>query len=531
MNLRDKIGQRIVVAFKGTEVTPQVRRVITECRAGGVILFSHNIESLEQVRRLNQGLQQLAKENGLLPLIISVDEEGGRVTRMPLDGMELIAPSQMAQGAADKAAVRDCALSTARRLSYLGFNLDYTPVLDVNNNPANPVIGTRSYGSDPQTVAELGEEAVTAFIAEGVAPCAKHFPGHGDTDVDSHLGLPIVNKSLDELCKLELVPFQKAVAAGIPAIMTAHIIYPQIEPDKLPVTLSPFFLGEEGILRREFGFNGVIFTDALVMNAIADSYGLEEASVIALKAGADIVMPLGPIEAQISCYQTMLQAAERGEIEIEASLSRIMTLKEKFCQPFVQAEKAFNYKQEEETMTAVARRSLTLLRNQNRILPFVSGKFRNPLLIDFEPANLSAVEERRKHYGLTLYNLLARKLPELSMKTIFPIFADEQAERIMRAIEGNDAFIIVCRNTSRNPRQAELVQQLLRLNQPTVIIATRDPYDLEVFGADALVATYAEPNSSLRALAGLLAGEFSPQGRLPVDLPSLAERGAGLNDF
>lgn len=528
MDLRDKVGQRLVITFRGPELTPEAARLIVDCRVGGVILFGTNIESLAQVRQLNLQLQQLAAANNLPPLLISLDEEGGRVTRMPPDGADFTAPSQMAQAAAGGEAARLCAVANARNLRRLGFNVDYAPVLDVNNNPANPVIGTRSFSSNPDIVAEMGAAAIAGYLAEGVAPCAKHFPGHGDTDVDSHLGLPVVGKSMAELQALELLPFRRAVQAGVPALMTAHITYPEIEPENLPATLSPFFLSENGLLRRELGFQGLIFTDALRMQAIYDRYGLEEGSRLALVAGADIVMPLGSIESQYACYETIVKAAEQGQFEIEASAARIAAFKQRFCLPPLPLD---DLSAELADLSSVARRSLTVLRNRDGLLPFLSGKFQRSLLIHFEPMRLSYVEAKKQPEGPNLYSLLYEKLPELQHVSLPALFAEEESAQALQAASASDALIILARSASRLENQTDLIRRLLELKRPVAFVAALDPYDLAAFDAAALVATYAAPLVSLRALAGLLTGEFPPQGHLPVDLPGLAAYGAGLTEF
>src|SRR5689334_8863738 len=236
-SLRDAAGQLFFFNFNDTTVTPEVERFVEQTRPGGVILFGHNLRSAGQVRDLNRQLQQLARRLDLPPFIIAVDDEGGRVTRMPNDMRALTAPSPMAQAAAGGPPVAAaCAAATARRLRRLGFTMDFAPVADVNNNPLNPIIGSRAFGGDPAVVGDYVVAAVTAFLEGGIAPCAKHFPGHGDTTVDSHLDLPVVHKTLDELAAVELVPFARAIAAGVPAIMTAHIVYPEADPSGRPAT-------------------------------------------------------------------------------------------------------------------------------------------------------------------------------------------------------------------------------------------------------------------------------------------------------
>ncbi len=515
MSLREKVGQRIIISFDGTELSPELAQFIIDWRVGGVIYFGPNLSNLEQVRRLNNDFQRLALENNLPPLILSLDEEGGRVSRMPVEGIPFTAPSQMAQAAAGPGSARLCAISTARRLKYLGFNLAYTPVLDINNNPANPVIGTRSFGSNPEMVSQMAVEAIEGYLAENFAPCPKHFPGHGDTAVDSHLGLPVVNKSLEELFKMELVPFKQAIAAGAPAIMTAHITFPEIEPQNLPATLSPFFLGENGLLRGNLGFKGLIFTDALVMQAISDTYGQEEACLLALKAGADIVMPLGSLEIQRSCLEAMLKAAEKGEFELEASAARLEAFKTRFCPP---SKEVIALSGEKAVVEEVAAKSITLFRNRGNLLPLIPERFKKPILLNFKLAQLSPVEDERGRAISNLFDLLSPVLPELELVEIPLFFNQEEADQFLKKAGESDLLILMGRNVSTRENSTNLIKRILKLDIPSIFIAARDPYDLGVFEASVCLATYGEPLCSLKALAGLLEGKFLPTGTLPVEI-------------
>lgn len=245
---------------------------------GGIILYSitGNIEDVEQVVSLTKEIQQTALDAGGLPLFIAIDQEGGRVLRIT-EGVTVF-PGNMALGATGSAELAGAVAGiTARELRALGINMNFAPVVDVNNNPANPVISVRSFGSSPELVSRLGRAMTVPYAAAGVLATAKHFPGHGDTDTDSHYDLPLIPHAMARLKTVELPPFQAMVDAGVPAVMTAHVLVPALaKSDELPATMSPEVLG---YLRREMGFDGLIFNDSLGMGAITKYWGLEEATI------------------------------------------------------------------------------------------------------------------------------------------------------------------------------------------------------------------------------------------------------------
>lgn len=510
MNLRDKVGQRVMVTFPGPELTPEVANFIVESRAGGVIHFGHNITSLAQIAGLNRDLQDLAARHGLPPLMIGVDEEGGRVTRMPADGQAWIAPSQMAQSAAGPDAPGICAGVVARQLRRLGFNVDFAPVADVNNNPANPVIATRSYGSHPAQVSEAVVAAVKAYLAEDVAPCVKHFPGHGDTDVDSHLGLPVVHHSMARLQALELAPFRAAFELDVPAVMTAHILYPELEPEGYPATLSHYFLTR--LLRQEMGFKGVVFSDALVMDAISSIYSVPDATFMTLKAGTDVAMPLGSFRLQKACIEKLVERA--GELEWDESLDRILAFKERFCLPPLALDREAQ-QADARLIAEVARRSITEIGSRGQALS--TGETR-PVVVDFELAVATPVEDGR-HQDTLLAQLLKERWPEVAFIAVQPDEVKEKREICLKAAYEASLLVIVTRNATRLPDQAGLLQELLAAQPRTIVVAARDPYDLGLTqGALGRLATYGDPPASIRALVGALFGDFSLRGELPVEL-------------
>ncbi|GGO12197.1 hypothetical protein GCM10010116_24460 [Microbispora rosea subsp. aerata] len=338
MSLRDKVGQLFTITVWGAKAgaaskenqarygvaTPA--QVVEKFRPGGVILFdwAGNVSGAAQVAALTTGLRKA--DTGEAPLMIGVDQENGLVSRLKPLVTKLPGASQI--GATGKTAIaRDVARVTGEELRDLGISLDFAPVADVNVNPRNPVIGPRAYGSDPKKVAAMVGAAVDGFHAAGVACVAKHFPGHGDTSVDSHTGLPVIRHSKTQWRRLDAPPFREAIEHGVDAIMTAHVVMPKLDPSGDPATLSRRIL--TGLLRRELGFDGVITTDALDMAGVRKKYGDAEVAVRAVLAGADILlMPPNLPKA----YDAVLDAVKSGRISerrLDESVLRILRLKEK----------------------------------------------------------------------------------------------------------------------------------------------------------------------------------------------------------
>ena len=297
-------GRLVMVNIAGTSLDAAQAAFLREHRLRAVCLFRHNLGSEAEVRRLTSDLRDVMGEGAL----IGIDQEGGSVVRATFLPQP---PAAMALGAAGDAALAEAVgEAVGRGVRSLGFNWDFAPVLDVNNNPANPVIAERSFSEDPHEVARLAGAWMRGALRAGVACCVKHFPGHGDTHVDSHLDLPVVDKPLAALRALEFAPFA-ALQAQAPAMMTAHIVYPQLDPEH-PATLSRRILGE--LLRGEWGYDGVVITDSLVMKAIHERYGHDRAAVLALRAGADMVMALGTPAEQLAAIDAIGRAQAQGEL-------------------------------------------------------------------------------------------------------------------------------------------------------------------------------------------------------------------------
>ena len=315
------------VGFEGTTVTPNIRRLI-ERGIAGVTLFGRNVQSARQVAELTAELKGIAGR----PLIVAVDQEGGRVMRLR-EGFTNV-PAMRALGqAGDAALARDVGRLLARELRAVNIDVDFAPVLDVDTNPANPVIGHRSLGADPDLVSRLGVAIIEGMQAEGVAACGKHFPGHGDTSQDSHLHLPRLPHPMDRLSRVELPPFEAAARAGVAMIMTAHVVFEPLDPN-YPATMSKPVL--DGLLRKRIGFDGVVISDGLEMKAIAANFSVDELVTRGANAGLDLFAPCEESDFRDRAIDALIRAVERGDVSRERVAEanrRIDTL----CARFVKA--------------------------------------------------------------------------------------------------------------------------------------------------------------------------------------------------
>ena len=328
-NLRQQLGQLFMVGFDGLAVNAHIARLIEQYRVGGVILFRRNIASPQQLSRLCRELQQFNARFSATPLLIALDQEGGMVMRIE----QGVTPMPSAMAFAQAGSVADCAELqgvSAAEMRALGINMMLAPVLDINNNVRNPVIGVRAFGEDPQTVTTYGLAAIRGIEAQGMIATAKHFPGHGDTAVDSHLALPVIAHDRPRLDRIELVPFRAAIAQGVAAIMTAHVFFPAVEPHPdLPATLSRAVV--TGLLREELGYEGVIMTDCLEMSAIANGVGVAEGALLSLLAGNDLVLISHLEQRQVQAMETVLRAIESQQLDtalVTAACQRVQRLKQ-----------------------------------------------------------------------------------------------------------------------------------------------------------------------------------------------------------
>jgi len=321
--LREKIAQMFLVGVGAQELTGEERMAMEHYSFGGLILFGHNCCDPAQILSLTRALWDTGKG---LPPFIAIDQEGGRVHRLPKPFTHFPSAARLGETGNAKLAYR-AARATAEELAAVGINLDFAPVLDVNSNPKNPVIGDRSFAPDPQKVITFSEQWIHGLRDGGIIPCGKHFPGHGDTDKDSHLDLPMVDRSLDELRKVELPPFVNACGNGIESLMTAHVIYRALDP-QLPATLSHNIV--TGLLREELNYHGVVFSDDMEMKAISDHYGEEETVALCVRAGIDVMLFCHELPRAIHASDFLCSEFEKDPTvrsQVENSYSRITKLK------------------------------------------------------------------------------------------------------------------------------------------------------------------------------------------------------------
>ncbi|MEK5060841.1 beta-glucosidase [Paenibacillus sp. FSL H7-0326] len=534
LSLREKIGQLLLCGLPGPELTEPLAKFIKAHPVGGIIYFARNVESPGQVAQLTHQLQTTAREASQLPLLISIDQEGGMVARIA-DGITLF-PGNMAiaaAGASDDA--YEAALASGKELSALGINLNFAPVLDVNNNPLNPVIGVRSFGESAQMVAEYGAQAVRGYQDAGVSACAKHFPGHGDTAADSHLDLPMVPHDLERMKGLELTPFVKAIEEGVDFIMSAHIYFPALEAEKKPATLSSSVL--TGLLRDQLGYEGMIMTDCMEMHAIADTYGTVEASVMALEAGADLVLISHTHELLTGAYQAIEQAVLSGRLteeRIDESVRRLLSLKirrgimmedgsfpeEVQAAPVIDANglpAGVGLAEHGDIARRISERSVTLVRDDAGMLP-LSGK--KVLAVTVASSAMTIADEKIKDQ-LSLGAALIEQGIHVEDLSIAAAEVAEQSESVITAAASPDIeqIVIATYNAHFYSEQAELVKQLQATGKPLAVVATRNPYDLMAFpDIKVYIAAYESRPIAMRSVASALLGLIPFMGKLPVTL-------------
>jgi beta-N-acetylhexosaminidase len=540
MSLEEKVGQLFVMRVYGNSATDpadadvtanqneigvsNADELIAKYHLGGIIYFAwaHNTQNPHQIVDLSNGIQRAGLAHGTpVPLLISTDQEQGAVARVGAPATLFAGGMTLGAGGSTDDA-RTAAQVIGSELAAMGINQNYSPVADVNINPANPVIGVRSFGADPQAVAALTAAQVKGYQGAGIAATAKHFPGHGDTGTDSHFALPIITHTLAQWQSIDAPPFRAAIAAGIDSIMTAHILVPALDDSGDPATLSYPIL--TGILREQLGYDGVVVTDSLGMAGVREKYGDDRVPVLALKAGADQL--LNPPLLDVA-YQGVLDAVKSGELteeRIEISLARILALKVRkglFRNPFVTHEgvdRVVGTRSHHATADRITDHGITLLANDAQLLPFSSRSHRQLLVVGADPAAPSGT-------GGPPTTVLARALTDLGhpAQALSTGTAPTQAliGQAVAAAHGKDAVVVGTYNiAAATSAQVALVTALVATGVPVIQVAIRNPYDIAHLPAVAAsLATYGWTDVSLRAVARVIAGTAYPSGRLPVAVP------------
>lgn len=591
MSLRDKVAQMMIASFRVwqevppegedmpeeeppkeniTQLNDEIRDMVSRNHFGGILLFGQNIVDAGQTLRLIADFQATNQAGGGLPQIVFTDQEGGNVSRIPYGTQGV---SNMALGATGETEnARATAAIFGEELSLLGIQADFAPVVDVNNNPTNPVIGIRSFSDDPQTVAAFGSAYIQGLHDAGIISTAKHFPGHGDTDTDSHTGAPVIDRTYEELKARELIPFQAAIDAGVDMIMTAHIQYPQIETGTytsistgesihLPATMSKTILTD--ILRGDMGFDGVVVTDALDMSAIADHFAIEDTIRLTIDAGVDMLI-LPPVTdtnvfQRVQTYvDTAVGLVERGEIDearIDESVLRILKLKQKYgvldLKDFAVTEEKIAATQagvgsaeHREAEWEMAEKALTVYKNENSAFP-LDVKAGEKTLILFADSCASRVGA-----GDLARQLLEEEqaLPDGAEIAVMVSTADNEEECIQAAVDADHVILVhrVYNLASLNPETDDgfssgtfdkIIPAVHGAGKTVIVVSCQLPYDATRFpDADAILLTWW--GSTMRELpaegagwsanlpAGLLAcfGACPAEGTSPVELPALDDQ-------
>ena len=519
MSLEEKVGQLFVTYVNGQAAdvphpknqtdfgVATAAEMVRKYHPGGVIYFNNstrdNIENPKQIAQLSNGLQKASP----IPLLISTDQEMGLVTRIGPPATQL--PGSMALGAGRNTQdAEEAARITAQELRAMGINQNFAPDADVNSNPANPIIGVRSFSSNPKLAADMisaqvqGYEGRRWFDMNSVTSTAKHFPGHGDTSEDSHTALPVSNRSLDQWRQIDAPPFQAAIAAKIDSIMTAHIQVPQIDPSGNPATLSPRVI--TGLLREELKYDGVVITDSLEMAGVRKLHSDAEIPVLAIKAGVDQLLMPPNLGLAIDSVLKAVRSGEITEQRIDQSVLRILKMKllrgvmlnAQVDENKVDQVVGSNTRQAQ----AIADRTITAVRNDAQAIPLNATA---PLVVGTSDAPATALATRIK----------GTKVVTATSPT------PAQVQQALAAAANADKIVVLTNNLSTRPAQLDLLNQLVATGKPVIAAATGNPYDVAYSNAKTWLATYSTTTVSMEALARILLGEAKPQGKLPIDVP------------
>ncbi|MEU6808222.1 glycoside hydrolase family 3 protein [Streptomyces sp. NPDC046831] len=536
MTLEEKVGQLFVMRVYGHSATAPdqadidanlseigvrtAAELIARYRVGGIIYFAwaHNTRDPHQIADLSNGIQRASHEQSRgLPVLVSTDQEHGIVCRVGKPAT--LFPGAMAIGAGgSRADARTLGRLSGAELRAMGIRQDYSPVADVNVNPANPVIGVRSFGADPDAVAGLVAAEVKGYQGSGVAATAKHFPGHGDTAVDSHTGFPVITHSRAVWEGLDAVPFRAAIRAGIDSVMTAHLQFPALDDSGDPATLSHPIL--TGILRGELGYDGVVVTDSLGMEGVRTKYGDDRVPVLALKAGVDQLLNPPSLEVAWNAVLNAVRTGELTESRLDESILRILRLKARlglFDAPYVSAadvDRTVGTAAHLAAADRMAERTTTLLVNEDRLLPLSRRTHHRLLVAGADPASPSGTTGPPTGVLAAAFTELGFSATALSTGTS-PSAAT--IDKAVAAARDADAVVVATYNVTAGSAQQTLVRRLLETGRPVVAIAVRNPYDVaHLPSVPAVLAAYSWTDIELRAAARVVAGRVGPRGRLPV---------------
>lgn len=496
--LKNKIGQLFILGYQGEEPSDEFLSFVEEWQIGGVIVFARNITDPE---KLPFHLKKISEASGQ-PIFTAIDQEGGLVMRILSKGS--LFPSAMGlAAAADESLTYDCYRAIAREMLSLGLNWNLAPVLDINH-PDNPGIGARSFGEDADTVSRFGVQAIKGLQSAGVMACAKHFPGKGRAKVDSHLSLPVILQSADELRRTELYPFKKAIEAKVEAIMTAHVFFPAFEEAKnLPATLSKPVLTD--LLRSEMGFDGIIVTDDLEMGAITESFGIAQAASLSFHAGSDLLLICHSLDQQKLAAEMLLNQLKNESttgMRLVESLARIKLARQKIGQPSISQLKS----EHASLIRKLHHQSVKIISKSSDLLPFNPANDNEVLFCCPKVASLVQVEE--EHQSDSLVKIIREHFPASAQVVFEP---KDSAEKIIGIIErsakanNSKRLVFFSYNAHLLEGQLRAAQHFSTMTQNFCVAALRNPYDLnKIIKAELKIAAYSFRTPAVEAILKLL---------------------------
>ena len=486
---RQLAGQLVMIRLPITQLDAETAQYLKQHHIRAICLFRGNMVDEIQLKKLTSDLRDVMGPESL----IALDQEGGAVVRATWVPQP---PAAMSLGASDDPQLcYQIGAAVARGVKSLGFNWNFAPVLDLNNNVDNPVISERSFGSDPVRASELALAWMDGSLSEGVACCVKHFPGHGDTNVDSHRDLPTVNKSLAQLQALELAPFQIAVTRNAPAMMTAHIVYPALDADN-PATMSKPIL--TGLLREQWGYQGVVITDGMDMHAIAGRYGVGNAAVHALQAGADLVMALGTPETQMETLHAITEVIARGQISKEAVLARLARVRQ-LTDTYPCQSAAYQSEVADRILMSTAwKRGLTTIGQ-----PFAPARGSRVRLV----ISADVVSDGVSEAGISAEKVSAMLRSLYDVETV--CFTDAN-QFDWSTLPQDDRFVILASTV-----RIRYSQQVRETWRPDLHLVLWNPFQMLDIEAPALL-TYGFAPPAVDAARAWFAGDVSAEGKIPV---------------
>jgi len=522
MTLDEKIGQLFMPGIEGQQMDDEMRDLIQENHLGGVILFGgRNVVNRAQTARLTEQMQEAAMATGQgIPLLISIDQEGGVGSHINIltGGVDTV--GNLALGASPY--IRDTYESyriMAEDLRAYGINMALAPVLDILLNKDNPMNHLRSFGADVQRVTARAVAATRGYQDHGIIANLKHFPGKGETDVDSHKAAPVNHVDTE----LILEPFRAAIETGADSVMIGHEYYPSIDPDNVSTVSRKIITG---ILKEELGFEGLVLTDSITMGGV----GLDsaEASMLSLRAGADMVLFAGPGPSEYrDAIDRVKRAVEEGELtteRVDDAISRILAVKIKyglFRQPWhtPAGEYRDNKKENLSTSRRIASHTVSVLKNENGIVPLDPDDAAGVLVVSPGPFFTVPMMDAPFPVGTTLGNKIKAVAPEVSVMEYDRITLKQDLERALELAAGADLVVIGTILAYFSDELSDFVKGVAEAGRPTVVVGLSVPYDLEKFPqVDAFIAAYNPRSVSLEAAARVLFGEIEPRGILPVDV-------------